>query len=209
MLNHDRYSILYFDPPWWFNKRGNQDSRFGLGIWGHYPPMKINDIVAMGDNGLDDLLAIRDIASVDCALFLWVPCSKVHWGLEVIRRWGFRFACIPFIWEKVDKRGKLRKLPGSYTATETELMLLGVKGSMPPFTKMLDQIVRHPITKQHSEKPAVFRDLIDLMYPPTRFGPRLEGFARHNADGWDAWGNEVGKLDYREAIDGNRETAVC
>lgn len=40
---------------------------------------------------------------------------------------------------------------------------------------------------QHSEKPALFLDLIEQMSPP----PRLELFARSQRLGWHTWGNEA------------------
>lgn len=41
---------------------------------------------------------------------------------------------------------------------------------------------------KHSEKPAKIRERIDTMYGHL---PRIELFARQQADGWDCWGNEV------------------
>lgn len=41
--------------------------------------------------------------------------------------------------------------------------------------------------RNHSEKPELFIDLIELMSP----APRLELFARRARLGWDVWGNEV------------------
>ena len=41
----------------------------------------------------------------------------------------------------------------------------------------------------HSEKPAYFREMIDALYTK---GRRIELFARAPAEGWEAWGNELG-----------------
>jgi len=41
---------------------------------------------------------------------------------------------------------------------------------------------------RHSEKPEVFYELIERMYPERS---KLELFARRRRPGWSAWGNEV------------------
>jgi N6-adenosine-specific RNA methylase IME4 len=46
--------------------------------------------------------------------------------------------------------------------------------------------------RAHSQKPEEVRDSIDRLYPDAS---KLELFARSERPGWDAWGNEVGKLD--------------
>jgi len=40
----------------------------------------------------------------------------------------------------------------------------------------------------HSEKPEVFAEMIERLWPNT---PKLEMFARKPRDGWDTWDNEV------------------
>lgn len=47
--------------------------------------------------------------------------------------------------------------------------------------------------KAHSQKPEVVRDKIrELMGGDLNY---IELFARQHSEGWDCWGNEVGKLD--------------
>ena len=47
--------------------------------------------------------------------------------------------------------------------------------------------------KAHSQKPEVVRDKIrELMGGDLNY---IELFARQRSEGWDCWGNEVGKLD--------------
>ena len=46
-----------------------------------------------------------------------------------------------------------------------------------------------------SEKPGVFRIIIDTLYP---HGKRIELFAREAVEGWTAWGNEVELADVVE-----------
>jgi len=66
-------------------------------------------------------------------------------------------------------------------------LLFGYRGKieMYPKRKTFPTIVTAK-SPRHSEKPQVFRDLIEP------FGePRIELFARQKVEGWDCWGNEV------------------
>ena len=49
------------------------------------------------------------------------------------------------------------------------------------------QVVMSPVEK-HSQKPDIVRDkIVELMGNL----PKIELFARQQAEGWDCWGNEV------------------
>ena len=55
----------------------------------------------------------------------------------------------------------------------------------------------------HSEKPTIFAQIIERMFPNCR---RLEMFARDTPANWDVWGNEVSAVD--EGISG-AEVECC
>ena len=46
--------------------------------------------------------------------------------------------------------------------------------------------------REHSRKPDEVAQRIETLYPGAT---KLEVFARETREGWDAWGNEVGKFD--------------
>jgi N6-adenosine-specific RNA methylase IME4 len=50
---------------------------------------------------------------------------------------------------------------------------------------------------RHSEKPAVFYQIIELMLPTV---PRLEMFGRTQRAGWTVWGNEAAPLASVESM---------
>lgn len=52
-------------------------------------------------------------------------------------------------------------------------------------------VLREPATK-HSKKPICAYEMLEAMFPDSK---KLEMFARISRNGWDAWGNEVGKLN--------------
>ena len=181
------YNIIYADPPWMYNKRNNANTRFGLGLYGHYKPMKTEDICVM---------PVQDLADKDCALLLWCPCPKMGLGLQVMDAWGFRYATFGFTWVKVTKDGKpgkdgtrYRFLPGHYTGSNIEPCLLGIKhgGSMEVVDKSVRQIIEEPI-REHSRKPDCTRDRIAQLFGDR---PRVELFAREEIPGWDRHGNQV------------------
>lgn len=179
------YDVIYADPPWHYNSRKAGDERkdktkFGGGAEKHYPLMRDEELAAMRP-------LIDGWAADNCALFLWSTCPKLDSGLRILDAWGFRYATVAFAWVKRTQANGLRYNPGYYTASNVEVVLLGVRGSMRPKRPMIQQIVEAP-RREHSRKPDEVARRIELMYPEARM---LEMFARYSRDGWDAWGNEI------------------
>jgi N6-adenosine-specific RNA methylase IME4 len=75
-----------------------------------------------------------------------------------------------------------------------EELLVGVRGDVPapaPGTQF-PSLIKAPVGR-HSEKPAIFAEMIERYYPIT---PKLDMFARGPArPGWDAWGNQAAEVD--------------
>ena len=68
--------------------------------------------------------------------------------------------------------------------------MIGRRGTFPPPPEFLrsPSVIHAPIGK-HSEKPAIFAELIERWYPEL---PKIELFCRGRArPGWSAWGNEA------------------
>jgi len=67
--------------------------------------------------------------------------------------------------------------------------LVGTRGEIPaPATAVFESVVHAP-RGEPSAKPAIFREMIEAMFPNL---PKLEMFARGKAPpGWVFWGNEV------------------
>lgn len=91
------------------------------------------------------------------------------------------------------------KLPVRDIATDNALLfiwatfpnILGIskntKVSKVVKSHAVHQIVQSHV-EQHSKKPAVVREKITALLGEV---PRIELFARQQAEGWDCWGNEV------------------
>lgn len=165
-----RFPLIYADPPW-------QYDFISVDAWkveNHYPTMPIDEICA---------LPVGDIATNDAILFLWATAPKLADAMRVVAAWGFTYKTCA-IWDK-EWTGM-----GNYFRVQHELLLIATRGSIPPPTtdNRPASIVRHKRSTTHSEKPEVFYQIIESMYPEL---PKVELFARATREGWKAWGNQV------------------
>jgi N6-adenosine-specific RNA methylase IME4 len=166
-LPSGRFDLLYADPPW--------PSASPHSEWSpeqHYPTMTLEAIKA---------LAVP--AAEDAVLFLWAVPSQLCEALAVIEAWGFEYRT-QLVWVK-PWIGQ-----GNWVRHRHELLLIGRRGNfpVPDEADRPDSVVEAP-RGRHSEKPKVFYELIERMYPVSS---KLELFARGKPRaGWSAWGNEI------------------
>ena len=173
----NKYNIIYADPPWHYNTW-----RDGMGTAEkHYKTMKVEEIVNMKDT-------IKNISEKDCILFLWVTFPCLLDGLKVMKEWGFKYKTCGFNWVKRNKVSDTWFFGlGHWTRANSELCLIGTKGTIKRKSNKVSQIIDTHI-EEHSKKPAIVRDKIVELVGDM---PRIELFARQTVDGWDCWGNEV------------------
>ena len=175
------YDCILADPPWHYNSRicPAQRTKFGQGAEGHYPLMKDDELLA---------LPVGNITNRNCALFLWATGPRLDFAFDVIKSWGFRYATIGFTWVKTNpKDGGIFFGPGYYTASNSELCLLAVKGQMKPTSNYISQVIIAP-RQEHSKKPEEARERIAELFAGKQC---IELFCRERRPGWDAFGNEV------------------
>ncbi len=161
------FELIYADPPW---QLGNPDGPHAPEQ--HYPTMPLDQIKQLGVP-----------AAENAVLFLWIVTSLLPQALEVIDAWGFEYKSAAF-WDK----GSIG--PGIWFRNEHEQLLVARRGSYPPPAPedRVSSVIRAK-RGRHSQKPAVFYELIEQMYPHVT---KLELFARGKPrTGWAAWGNEV------------------
>src|SRR5665213_3620321 len=189
-----KYRVIYADPPWPEYGGG----KIKRGADRHYPLMSIAAIVRLGD-------ALQEpIADDGCHLYLWVTNTHLANGLLVMDRWGFDYKTT-ITWVK-DRFGL-----GQYYRGQTEHCLFGVRGRLPYRTtdhgKRSQGITAiHAPRTTHSAKPDEMRRMIERV----SYAPRLELFARREAEGWDVWGvvstdrsNTLSLRDKMECDDGS------
>ena len=169
-----KHNIIYADPPWSYKDKkcnGNCES--------HYNTMNLNDICN---------LPIKNITDKDCVLFLWVTYPMLNEGLKLIEEWGFKYKTIGFQWIKQNKSGKGFFFGlGRWTRGNSECCLIAVKGKPKRISNSVSQLIFSPL-QEHSKKPDIVREKIVELIGNI---PRIELFARKQAEGWDCWGNEV------------------
>lgn len=172
-----KYPIIYADPPWKYKDSCHAGKR---GACYKYPTMSLTDIKA---------LPVKDIAADNSVLFLWVTFPLLQEGLDLMPFWGFTYKTIGFVWTKGNLlTGKFPMGMGSYTRSNPELCLLGIRGKLKRFSAGVRSEIITPRWEHSKKPPEVRQRIVDLM-GKNRF-PRLELFARERLPDWDAWGNE-------------------
>lgn len=181
-----KYNIIYADPPWDYSYVGkNFDKQFTKSKF------KFDPVVSAKDHyntmSMQELynLPIQEICEKDCLLFIWITNPHVDVGMELIKKWGFEFKTVAFVWHKQATN------PGFYTMSQCELCFVAKKkgGNIPKprGLRNVRQFYSEKRTK-HSKKPDEIRYRIEKMFPEQT---KIELFAREKITGWDAWGNEV------------------
>lgn len=143
--------------------------------------MKTEDIFAMKEQ-------ISSLADENCHLYMWVTSNYLDVGIECMKHWGFRYIT-NVVWNKTTGVGM-----GRYFRNYHEICLFGAKGSFKIDPHVFIKSVISAPRREHSRKPEQMYDLIEKRSP----GPYIELFARNTREGWDSWGNEVGKFDKGE-----------
>jgi N6-adenosine-specific RNA methylase IME4 len=170
-IGHQLYNVILADPAWKFEVYS--DNGLDRSADNHYPTSPIEKFMA---------LDVAAAAADDCVLYLWVTVPTLRQGLMLMAEWGFEYRS-HIAWIK-DKIGT-----GYWSRNKHELLLIGTKGHPPapaPGTQP-PSAISAPVGA-HSEKPPVFQEIIEKMFPTV---PKLEMFARSERAGWDYWGNEM------------------
>jgi N6-adenosine-specific RNA methylase IME4 len=161
------FELVYADPPW---QLGNPDGAHAPE--NHYKTRPLQEIKEE-----------QPPVTKNAVLFLWaVPCLFPE-ALEVMAPWGFTYTG-QIVWVKPSIG------LGNWVRYQHELLLIGRKGSWPcpqPEDRV-PSVIQAP-RGRHSQKPELFYELIERMYPQAS---KLELYARGTPrPGWAAWGNEV------------------
>lgn len=177
-----KYNIVYADPPWEYKQSGSKTNSRGMAKQ-HYDTMTTKDICD---------LPIEDICEENAICFLWATFPNIAEALTVMKAWGFIYKTAAFVWVKKNKKSNTNFWGmGAYTRANAEVCLLGIK----KHTKAMEvvkshkvhQIIESPV-EAHSKKPDIVREKIFELCGDV---PRIELFARQEANGWDCWGKEV------------------
>jgi N6-adenosine-specific RNA methylase IME4 len=186
-LERGKYGAILADPPWGFQCWDGKDKRVASrGSVTPYSTMDMADIAS---------LPVAELAAENAVLCMWCVWPTLPEAMNVIEAWGFNHKTCAFLWMKADPY-RLFALEedvymglGYWTRANTEPCLLATRGK----PKRLNADVRQGIIaprREHSRKPDGVHERIERLVA----GPYVELFARQTRQGWDSWGNEVGKF---------------
>lgn len=169
LLPQGEFNVIYADPPW--NYGDKQNTRMFGGAEKHYSSMTI-----------EELCQIKLPVADNAVLFMWVTSPLLDECWPVINAWGFEYKT-SFVWDKVKHN------MGHYNSVRHEFLLVCTRGSMmPEVNKLYDSVVTEERTDTHSQKPPIFYEIIETLYPNGKY---LEMFARNKREKWTSWGNEI------------------
>lgn len=207
---NDMYSIIYADPPWSYTRtvgNGVLNRRDGEV---YYPSMSVQALEALGYH-------IRRISRKNSALLLWATMPCLPDAIRVMESWGFKYKTCWCTWVKTNKAGDKPFFGvGYYTRSNAELCLLGVKGKIASFKKLVANEVRNgnpnslssiciEQPRQHSRKPSTVRNNIVTFFGDV---PRLELFAREQTPGWCVLGNQSDKYNEQDKLAWDKDLAA-
>ena len=133
-------------------------------------------------------LPVKNISKDDCVLFMWVTMPKLNECFQVVNAWGFKYKTAAFTWVKKNKKADSWFWGmGMWTRANAEICLLATKGKPKRINAGIHSVIDDKIMK-HSQKPDTARKRIVELCGDL---PRIELFAREQAEGWDIWGNEL------------------
>ena len=190
IIKHSKqYGVILCDPPWDF-KVWSADTGNGRSAEAHYPTVTIDDLCK---------IPVAELATDDCALFMWIVWPRMPDALRLGAEWGFTYKTLGFDWLKRTSTGSEWHMGmGYWTRANSEACLLFTKGNPTRKSKGIRQLIADigqqelfpPIVApvgEHSAKPHEQYSRIEALID----GPYLEMFARNSAPGWDAWGLEA------------------
>jgi N6-adenosine-specific RNA methylase IME4 len=188
-----RFPCVCADPAWKFRTWDRKKTT--RSVENHYRTMPLDE--------LRDL-PVCDLAAKNAHLFLWVTGPFLDEGIQMMRRWGFRYSAIAFVWVKMRRAlegRQLRFIPadaddfhvgmGFTTRKNTELCLLGRRGSPIRLRKDIRELIVAPV-REHSRKPDEFYRRVELY----AHGPYLDLFSRIERPGWTTIGDQTGRFKY-------------
>jgi N6-adenosine-specific RNA methylase IME4 len=169
-LNNRTFGAIYIDPPWRFETFS--DAGKDRSADNHYDTLSIAEIRER-----------KPPVAKNCVVFMWTTGPMLAEAIQLLKDWGLTYKA-RFIWRKPTAG------TGFWQRDNAEELLVATIGNVvapAPGTQSLAAI--DAPTEKHSQKPAVFAEMIERLFPNT---PKLEMYARPPfRAAWTVWGNEV------------------
>jgi N6-adenosine-specific RNA methylase IME4 len=211
------FKIITADLPWEYeNERDNMPRMGGM----TYTTMNLQALKDLGP-------AVRAVSEKDTVLFLWATFPKLREAFDVLDAWEFHYVTTPFVWVKLNPKGKLLEfaarnliramlIPGLGKAVEKLVILVGgVYSGMGSWTNGNAEIVLMAKRRKSGAPKRIAKNVKQIILAPrgvhsakpaelyarieTLLGPlpRLELFARQQQPGWVCIGSEITQNDIK------------
>lgn len=190
MPRRGQYRCGMIDFPWWWSggKKGRPQ---------HYVRMRDREIMALGS-------AIADLGHPEgCWWGMWCTGAKAPAAFLVAKALRLRFSGRGWIWIKLKRSFDPRQLRvvrdigadlatgmGFTTRKNAEDLWLFKTGKPKRISKAVHEVILAPVL-EHSRKPDEAYARMERYCE----GPRADLFARQVRDGWDGFGDELGKFE--------------
>lgn len=189
-----KYNVIYADPPWMYKSTGKNIANRCEDI---YPTMTLEELIE---------LPVKDISAKNCALFMWVTNPHLPTAFKLIDAWGFDFKTVFKVWRKTYKDGSPVCVPGWWSRSSVELLLVASKGTPLKLWKTTNNEPQEyaSVREEHSKKPDAIRKSIENFLDTDS---RVELFSRFESPLWDAWGLDV--PGYFKTASSVSDTQIC
>jgi N6-adenosine-specific RNA methylase IME4 len=181
---NDQYDVALIDPPWKYYGAGDKWAAAEK----FYPTLSPERIAEF---------PVSNIVRPNGVVFVWATAPLLDIAIDTIRKWGFVFRGVAFVWVKSRRDGTPIGAQGvrpSIVKPTAEFVLAASRVRRGRPMPIADESVRNVVLserREHSRKPDEIHSAIERLYPNAK---RIELFARATREGWDSWGNETGKF---------------
>ena len=187
-----KHTQIMIDPPWDISMAGKKESQGGLATKLPYKTLNTQEIISLYRE------SILPLAAEKHSLWLWATEKTFVTAILEWKYLGYNHHAT-IIWNKGNG------LSPAFTVRYSHEYLLWMwKGGLQPVSNDARgkyTTVFFEQSREHSRKPEAAYDMIECLYPEDT---KLDVFARERRAGWSAWGNEVGKFDWRwQLFNGN------
>ena len=177
----NRYDIIYTDPAWEQTKGNFRNCRPNQGKELDYQTCSLEQIKEIHQQAIS-------LVNEKHNIFMWTIDKFLPETERMMKEFGYELHA-RIIWDKENGIAPAFTVRFSHEYLlwfyKKGCMLMPCKEARGKYTTVL----REPATK-HSKKPICAYEMLETMFPDAR---KLEMFSRTIRDGWDEWGNEVGK----------------
>ena len=179
-LQQNHYKVVLADPPWTFVVRSPKGET--KSPQAHYQCMGIESIKAM---------PVVNLAHPEGAVcVMWATAPMIQEALDTMKSWGWTYKSMA-AWAKQSSTGTKWAFGTGYIfRSAAEFILVGTRGKIQQKARNVRNLLVSPV-REHSRKPDLIYDLVESLWD----GPYVELFSRAHRQGWDSFGDQVGKFE--------------